>query len=88
MVRPSLSDQLVSTIRERILCGEILPGVHLVEQELAADFGVGRPTVREALRRLLADAWWSSCLIRAFAFVVFHLPTWPSSTSCESPSSA
>jgi DNA-binding GntR family transcriptional regulator len=55
MVPPSLSDQLVSTIRERILCGEILPGVHLVEQELAADFGVGRLTVREALRRLLAD---------------------------------
>ena len=55
MVRPSLSDQLVSAIRERILGGEILPGVHLVEQELAAGFGVGRPTVREALRRLLAD---------------------------------
>jgi len=54
-VRPSISDHLVSTIRERILCGESLPGVHLVEQELAAEFGVGRPTVREALRRLLAD---------------------------------
>ncbi len=54
MVRPPLSDHLVSTIRERILRGEILPGIHLVEQEVAADFGVGRPTVREALRRLLA----------------------------------
>ena len=55
MVRTPVSDQLVSTIRERILRGEILPGVHLVEQELAVEFAVGRPTVREALRRLLAD---------------------------------
>ena len=55
MGRSSVSDQLVSAIRERILCGEVLPGVHLVEQDLAAEFGVGRPTVREALRRLLAD---------------------------------
>ncbi len=55
MARLPVSDRLVSTIRERILRGEILPGVHLVEQEVAAYFGVGRPTVREALRRLLAD---------------------------------
>ena len=55
MARTPVADRLVSVIRERILRGVILPGAHLVEQDLAAEFVVGRPTVREALRRLLAD---------------------------------
>jgi DNA-binding GntR family transcriptional regulator len=36
--------------------GRYLPGQRLVEAELTARFGVGRSTVREALRRLAADA--------------------------------
>jgi len=55
VAKPPVSDHVVATVRERILGGELLPGAHLIEQELAAEFGVGRPTVREALRRLLAD---------------------------------
>ena len=37
---------------ERILFGDYLPGVALVEQEIAAELGISRTPVREALLRL------------------------------------
>ena len=37
---------------ERILLGDYLPGVSLVEQEIAAELGISRTPVREALLRL------------------------------------
>ena len=47
---------LAGRIRERILSGELSPGSRLPnEQELSADFGVGRSTVREALRSLASQ---------------------------------
>lgn len=54
--RPSAGHQIAEAIRESILAGKLvvderLPG----EQELAARFGVSRPTVREALKRLAAQ---------------------------------
>src|SRR5688500_13252096 len=39
-------------LRDRVLSGELPPGARLAELGLAADLGVSRPTVREALRRL------------------------------------
>jgi GntR family transcriptional regulator, transcriptional repressor for pyruvate dehydrogenase complex len=40
-------------IEQRIVSGEIKPGVQLpTEQELAQQFGVNRSTVREAIRQL------------------------------------
>ena len=47
------SDLAVAVIRDRILNGEIGPGQRLpAERELAAQLGVNRTTVREALRSL------------------------------------
>ncbi len=53
---PSAGHQIAESIRALILSGKLvvderLPG----EQELAARFGVSRPTVREALKRLAAQ---------------------------------
>lgn len=45
--------QVASLIKEAILEGSLLPGARLPsEAEMAANFGVSRPTVREALRSL------------------------------------
>jgi DNA-binding FadR family transcriptional regulator len=54
--QPSAGHQIADEIRALILAGRLsaddrLPG----EQELAARFGVSRPTVREALKRLAAQ---------------------------------
>ena len=43
---------VVDELRERILSGEISPGVRLVEDHIAAELGVSRSPVREALRAL------------------------------------
>lgn len=49
-LRPvSAVDALAAALRDRVLSGEIEPGTPLPEQELAAAYGVARPTVREAL---------------------------------------
>jgi GntR family transcriptional repressor for pyruvate dehydrogenase complex len=51
--RKSLSDQIVQQIKSMIIQKELRPGDRLpVEQELADKFGVGRHTVREALKKL------------------------------------
>ena len=52
-IRPiSTAEAVVGSLRARILDGVIAPGVRLPEAELAADFGVARPTVREAIQTL------------------------------------
>lgn len=48
----ALVDDLAARIRERIMSGEIAIGAQLRQAELAADFGVSRTPVREALRQL------------------------------------
>ncbi len=53
--RPSSVEILASDIREAIVGGRLRPGQHLAEVELAETHGVGRSTVREALRLLIAD---------------------------------
>jgi DNA-binding GntR family transcriptional regulator len=47
-----MAEQLVETIEERIATGHYSPGARLDESELAADFGVSRTPIREALIRL------------------------------------
>ena len=42
-------------IKKRICRGEFLPGMHLVETDLTTEFKVSRVTIRDALRRLMAD---------------------------------
>lgn len=46
----ALRDQVLAEIRRRIVEGEYPPGTRLTEERLAADFGVSRNPVREALR--------------------------------------
>ncbi|TYB69585.1 GntR family transcriptional regulator [Nonomuraea sp. PA05] len=46
---------LADALRSRVLSGEIAPGTALPEQEIAASYGVARPTVREALASLVHE---------------------------------
>ncbi|MFG3157380.1 FadR/GntR family transcriptional regulator [Streptomyces sp. NPDC048219] len=51
--REAVSDQLFTLLRDRILSGTLAAGIPLTaERELAAEFGVNRHAVREALKRL------------------------------------
>jgi len=51
----SRAQRLYAGLKEAIARGEYLPGAHLVEAQLTAKYGASRATVREVLRRLLAD---------------------------------
>jgi DNA-binding GntR family transcriptional regulator len=46
-------EALALALRDRILSGDIAPGTRLPELQLVAEYGVARPTVREALQRLV-----------------------------------
>lgn len=49
----SSSERVYRRLKEMMLVGELPPGARLVELELAAQFGVSRTPVREALKRLI-----------------------------------
>jgi DNA-binding GntR family transcriptional regulator len=51
-VRPS---EVYSALRSRLMMGEVPLRTRLVEERLAAELGVSRTPVREAMRRLLSD---------------------------------
>lgn len=51
----STVDALVHAIRHRVLSGELPPGAQLREVELAAAYGVGRYSLRTALRVLVEE---------------------------------
>ena len=51
----ALVDELAATIQARVLSGEIPTGTRLRQESLAAEFGVSRTPVREALRKLQAS---------------------------------
>ena len=50
--RVSTVDALVAALRSRILSGDLRPGAHLSEVELATAYGVGRHSLRAAFREL------------------------------------
>lgn len=55
-IRPvSAVGALADALRRRVLSGDIEPGTPLPEQEIAAAYGVARPTVREALAVLVHE---------------------------------
>ena len=67
VVKSSVSQQVFDQLREQILSGGWKPGDKLPsENELAAQFGVSRVTVRNALQRLsgLGLACWRPVLAR------------------------
>jgi DNA-binding GntR family transcriptional regulator len=51
----SPSDRITAELRERILSGQLPPGLPLRQEQLAAMYGVSRIPVREALSRLQAE---------------------------------
>jgi DNA-binding GntR family transcriptional regulator len=51
----ALVDQLAAVIQARVMGGEIATGTWLRQESLAAEFGVSRTPVREALRKLQAS---------------------------------
>jgi DNA-binding FadR family transcriptional regulator len=54
--RPSISEVVAERIREFMLTEQLKPGDRLGrEEDLARDFGVSRPTLREALRLLSSE---------------------------------
>jgi len=53
--RHALVDHIAATLQTRVLGGEIPGGTRLRQESLAAEFGVSRTPVREALRKLQAD---------------------------------
>ncbi|TDC96797.1 GntR family transcriptional regulator [Saccharopolyspora aridisoli] len=52
-----LRETVYEAILELIITGELEPGQHLVEKELAEALGVSRQPVREALQWLQKDEW-------------------------------
>src|SRR5262245_50158621 len=48
----SLPAAVAERLREAILAGVLKPGERLIEQKLAGRFGIGQPTLREALKEL------------------------------------
>lgn len=56
IVTAGLAKQIAESLREHILSGRIKVDERLpTEEELARQFGVSRPTIREALKRLAAE---------------------------------
>ena len=55
----SLREQVADRLRRDVLAGELLPGAHLREVELAGRFGVSRGPVRDALLQLAQEGWLS-----------------------------
>lgn len=52
--RRALVDQLATNLQARVLSGDIPSGTRLRQSALAAEFGVSRTPIREALRKLQA----------------------------------
>ncbi len=55
IVRSSTAQQIANGVRDLLLRGDLGPGTPLREGDLAAQLGVSRNTIREALRVLVAE---------------------------------
>ncbi|WP_370295872.1 GntR family transcriptional regulator [Rossellomorea marisflavi] len=53
--KKTLADQAFEKIRKQILSGEMSSGDELPEKRLAAEYGISRTPIREALRKLAAE---------------------------------
>ncbi|WP_417554904.1 GntR family transcriptional regulator [Microbacterium sp.] len=52
IVAPTMVEIVTNELRERIMSADLAPGEHLIEERFAEEYGVSRPPIREALRRL------------------------------------
>ncbi|HTX24517.1 MAG TPA: GntR family transcriptional regulator [Steroidobacteraceae bacterium] len=55
LIARTMSGQITSRIRAKILAGEYAPGAPLLQDSIAAEFGVSKIPVREALVQLRAE---------------------------------
>ena len=75
-----LSDRVHHELKRRLTLWEYLPGTRMGEEALAAEFGVSRTPVRDALRRLAQEGFledtegWTGYRVRR--------PDLPASRSC------
>lgn len=53
----SAGDAVAQRIRESVLSGHLRPGTRIIQEDLAAELGVSRQPVREALGRLLSEGF-------------------------------
>lgn len=53
--RQSLTDQIVTELRRQIIAGQLAAGAPLRQEKLAAELGVSRVPLREAIRQLEAE---------------------------------
>ncbi len=87
--RQSLTDQIVDELRRRIIAGGLPEGAPLRQETLAAELGVSRIPVREAIRQLEAEGFVRSELhkgtvvralslaeIRELFDIRIHFETW------------
>lgn len=54
---PTLRERVYTALERLIIDGDLAPGEHLVETDLAHELGVSRGPVREALQTLSRDGW-------------------------------
>src|ERR1700721_41620 len=66
------SEAAYEALMELIITRELRPGQHLVENELAAQLGVSRQPIREALQRLQSEGWVD---LRPALGAFVHVPT-------------
>jgi DNA-binding GntR family transcriptional regulator len=71
--RETLGDQLYSLLRSRILSGELVGGKRVTQGELAAEVGVSRIPVRDALRRLESEGLVVGDELGRFTIVRFEI---------------
>jgi GntR family transcriptional regulator, rspAB operon transcriptional repressor len=55
--RRSLTEQVYDALKREILTAQLRPSQPLIENDLAARFGVSKTPIREALRLLVQDGW-------------------------------
>ena len=62
----TLTDQVYTVLRDRILAGQVCPGEFIREQEVSDAAGVSRTPVREALGRLASEGFLERIAHRGF----------------------
>lgn len=71
--QPNLTDQVYEVIIEEICSGEISPGEHVVQEQLAERMGVSRQPIQQAMARLKADGLFESIGRRGLQVVPLDL---------------
>ena len=73
MLRPApLRQSVYDALIDLIVSGELPPGQHLVETDIARQLGVSRQPIREALHRMEAEGWVD---LRPSQGAFVHVPT-------------